>query len=154
LLAWSGDIEGGVVRYPAVITREGPYTLAQFPDCPGCVTQADPGELIGDQAAEALEGWLGAHLITGDVPPRPRTRAPRGKVIWVDVPPRLAAKLEVRWARQDAGLTQSELGRRAGVTQQMIAKVEHPNYSPSLDVLDKVVRALGARLEVSLRPAS
>ena len=34
------------MRYPAAITREGKYTYATFVDCPGAMTQADPGESI------------------------------------------------------------------------------------------------------------
>ena len=80
------------MRYPAVITKDGRSTVAVFPDCPGCATQADPGERIEDQAAEALQGWLEAHLITGDVPPRPPRRAPKGKTLLVEIPARLAVK--------------------------------------------------------------
>ena len=140
------------MRYPAVMTKEGRYTVAVFPGCPGCATQADPGERIEDQAAEALQGWLEAHLITGDVPPRPSRRAPRGKVLWVEVPARLAVKLQLRWERADAGLTQTELARRAGVTQQAIAKLEHPSANPTIATLEKVAAALGIRVEVGFRP--
>jgi len=138
------------MRYPARITKEGRHTLAEFPDCPGCQTFAEPGQNIAEEAHEALEGWLGAHLVAGDAPPLPPRRAPRGKVLWVDVPPRLATKLYLRWARQAAGLTQAQLAKRAGVFQQAIAKLEHPDSNPTLDTLERVARALGARLEVSV----
>jgi transcriptional regulator with XRE-family HTH domain len=62
----------------------------------------------------------------------------------------LAAALAVRWARQDAGLTQGELGKRAGVTQQQIAKLEDPDENPSLETLEKIARALGRGLNVTL----
>lgn len=142
------------MRYPAIITKEGRHTVAVFPDCPGCATQADPGERIEDQAAEALQGWLEAHLITGDVPPRPPRKAPKGKVLWVEVPARLAVKLYLRWERAAAGLTQTQLARRAGVTQQAIAKLEHPNANPTIETLEKVAAALGVRVEVGFRPLS
>jgi DNA-binding XRE family transcriptional regulator/predicted RNase H-like HicB family nuclease len=135
------------MRYPAVITKEGKFTLAQFPSCPGCQTQADPGEDIAEQAAEALEGWLSAHLITGDAPPLPPRRAPKGRVLWVEVPSLIAAKLAIRWARQGEGLTQAQLAKRASVSQQMIAKMEHPDYTPGIEVLERVMRALGIKIE-------
>ncbi len=62
------------MRYPAIITKEGKKTLASFPDCPGCQTEADPGEVISIEAADALTGWLEAYLLLGRVPPRPSTR--------------------------------------------------------------------------------
>jgi len=46
------------MEYPAVLTTEGPRTLAAFPDCPGCQTFAEADEDILARAQEALEGWL------------------------------------------------------------------------------------------------
>ena len=136
------------MRYPAIITRAGRKTLAHFPDCAGCQTEADPREDIRAQAADALRGWLEAHLALGRVPPRPSTRKPSGKVIWIEVPAKLAVKLLLRWARNEAGLTQAQLAKRARVSQQMVAKLESPDYNPTLETLDKVASALGARLDV------
>ena len=138
------------MRYPAVLTREGRHTLAGFPSCPGCQTFAEPGEGIEGMAQEALEGWLEAHLVSGQAPPRPPRRAPKGRVIWAEVPAKLAVKLDLRWARQAAGLTQAQLAELAGVSQPMIAKLEHPDYNPTIDTLEKVARALGVKLRVSL----
>jgi predicted RNase H-like HicB family nuclease/DNA-binding XRE family transcriptional regulator len=134
------------MRYPATVSREGKFVLAFFPDCPGCQTQADPGERIEDQAAEALQGWLQAHLLDGEAPPRPSTRSPRArrgeKVHWVEVPLKLAVKLVVRWARQDAGLTQARLAKLAGISQPMIAKLEAPDSNPTVETLDRVFAVL------------
>ena len=43
------------MQYPAIITQEGKQTLAEFPDCPGCQTFADPGEDILDLALSLRE---------------------------------------------------------------------------------------------------
>jgi len=140
------------VQYDAFIHREGSRILAEFPDCPGCQTFAT-GDEIASTAQEALEGWLEAHLVGGKVPPRPieRTRAPEGmKLVHVPVRAGLAAVLAIRWARQDAGLSQSELGRRAGVSQQQITKLEDPDENPKIETLEKVARALGLALDVNL----
>lgn len=139
------------MRYPAIITKEGRFIVAVFPDCPGCATQADPGESIEAQATEALTGWLETTQAHGEVPPRPRSRA-KGKVLWVEVPANVAVKIAIRWARTDAGMTQRELAKRAGVTQQQIAKLEHPDANPSVDTLMKVAAALGARLAIDIHP--
>ena len=137
--------------YAAYISREGKHVLAEFPDCPGCQTFADSGDDIAAAAREALEGWLEAHLIDGQVPPRPvdRPTAPRGaKVARVPVRAGLAAALQIRWARQDAGLSQKELGRLANVSQQQIAKLEDPDENPSLETLAKVGAALGLQVHI------
>jgi DNA-binding XRE family transcriptional regulator/predicted RNase H-like HicB family nuclease len=139
------------MHYVAFISREGKHILADFPSCPGCQTFADNGDEISDAAREALEGWLEAHLVGGQVPPRPVeiTSAPAGmKVAHVPVRAGLAAALNIRWARNDANLSQKKLGELAGVTQQQIAKLENPDENPSLDTLAKVGRALGLELVV------
>jgi DNA-binding XRE family transcriptional regulator/predicted RNase H-like HicB family nuclease len=143
------------MEYVAYISREGRHILAEFPDCPGCQTFADSGDQIATAAREALEGWLEAHLAGGQVPPRPvaRTGAPPGrKIAHVGIAPGLAAALEIRWARQDAGLSQKALGRLAGVSQQQIAKLEDPDENPSLQTLQKVARALGLRIRIGFEP--
>jgi DNA-binding XRE family transcriptional regulator len=138
------------MHYVAYISKEGRHTLADFPDCPGCQTFSD-GEDLADVAREALEGWLEANLVDGKVPPRPveRTGSPQGvSIARVPVRPGLAAALEIRWARHDAGMSQSALGKLAGVSQQQIAKLEDPDENPSLETLSRVAHALG--LEVNI----
>ena len=140
------------MHYVAYISKDGRHRLAEFPDCPGCQTFSD-GEDLAAVAREALEGWLEAHLVDGKVPPRPveRTSAPRGmSVANVTIRPGLAAALQIRWARRDAGLSQTELGRLAGVSQQQITKLEKPDENPSLETLSKVARALGLEVSVGL----
>lgn len=134
------------MRYPAVVSKEGNFTLAFLHDCPGCQTQADPGERIEEQAAEALQGWLEAHLLDGEAPPRASRRAPkvgkREKILWVEVPLRLAVKLVLRWARQDAGLTQAQLAKLAGLSQSVVARLEAPDSNPTVETLDRVFSVL------------
>ena len=143
----------GQMRYAAIVRREGRATLAEFPDAPGCQTFAEQGEEIAAVAQEALEGWLEAHLVSGDVPPPVSKIAPKvsegASVLWVDVPARLAARVALRRARHEAGLTQSQLAKRAGVTQPQVAKLESPDANPTLETLEKVAAALGVRLFVS-----
>lgn len=143
------------MQYTAILTKDGKRTLAQFPGCPGCQTFAEPGEDIVERAEEALAGWLEANLVSGQAPPEPkRVRAHgREKTVDVTVPAKLAIKLALRWARKRAGLTQAEVARRAGMSQPAVARLEDPDYNPTLDMLERVASALGTRLEVDLKAA-
>jgi DNA-binding XRE family transcriptional regulator/predicted RNase H-like HicB family nuclease len=143
------------MQYTALLSKEGRNTLVDFPGCPGCQTFAEPGEDIRDRAEEALAGWLEAHLAGGQAPPEPRTirRKMASRSIQVSVPAKLAVKLQLRWARKRAGFTQAELARRAGLSQPAVARLEDPDYNPTLDMLERVAAALGARLEVALSAA-
>jgi len=137
------------MRYPAILTKEGRNTLAEFPTCPGCQTFAPPGHNIEHEAKEALELWLETHLQERTLPARPpRTfKARKGTVLWVQVEPKLAVKLELRWMRDDLGLTQSELARLAGVSQPAIAQLESPGSNPTISTLTRVARAMGAQFD-------
>jgi len=58
----------------------------------------------------------------------------------------------LRDARRDAGLDQSTLARRAGTTQTYISRVERGEVSPSVGTMQRLVRAIGLELVLSLRP--
>lgn len=140
------------MQYEAFVTREGGQFLIEFPDCPGCQTFAENGDEVVSVAREALEGWLETNLVERRVPPRPRKhRAPaNAKRLVVVVPPKLSVALQVRWARQDGRLSQAELARKVGVTQQAIAKLEDPDANPTLETVQKTADALGLDVEVTL----
>jgi len=137
------------MQYIAKLTREAGHWLVEFPDCPGCQTFGDTKEEGLAMAAEALEGWLETHLEFGDVPPRPRAR--RGGVP-IDVPPRLNVAIQLRWLRDDLGLSQAEFAKRVGVSQQQIAKLEKPTSNPTIRTLVELTEKLGARVLIRLGP--
>jgi predicted RNase H-like HicB family nuclease/DNA-binding XRE family transcriptional regulator len=143
--------------YAALIHREGKRWLAEFPDAPGCQTFADSHEKVRRAAKEALEGWLEAHLVGGEAPakPRARHRAPAGrKLLPVHVDPQLATAVHLRWARQEAGMTQAQLAKLVGVSQQQIAKLENPDENPTLRTVVKVFEALGLELAITVERAA
>jgi DNA-binding XRE family transcriptional regulator/predicted RNase H-like HicB family nuclease len=138
------------MRYAAKVSKEGKYVLAEFPDCPGCQTFAEPGQDIADVATEALVGWLEAHMVGREAPPRPKKH--QGEFLWVDVPLLLEAKIALRWARLEAKMTQADVARAIGVSQPMIASAENPDENTSLETLQKIVAAFpGAHTDFSIR---
>ena len=52
--------------------------------------------------------------------------------------------------RKELGLTQSELGKRAGISQPNITRFESGNYNPSLEFLVKIAGATGKKVKVTL----
>lgn len=52
--------------------------------------------------------------------------------------------------RKELGLTQSELGKRTGISQPNITRFESGNYNPSLEFLVKIAGAMGKKVKVTL----
>lgn len=133
-------------HFIAKLTREGKHWLAEFPDCPGCQTFGDTRDHAIAMAREALEGWLEVHLADGEAPPRPRRRTG----VEIAINPRLSVALQIRWLREDRNLTQAQLARQVGVSQQQIAKLENPDANPTLSTLEYIARGAGVALDVRL----
>ena len=147
------------MEYIARLATDRSRTIITFPDCPGCETFVEPAEDIESIAREALEGWLEAHLKEGVAPPMPdplrKSRGARStEVVSVAIDPTLALRLELRWARQERGLSQGQLAKLTGVTRQQISQLESPDTNPTLATLHKVASALGMDVQITLRPKS
>ena len=60
--------------------------------------------------------------------------------------------LKLAALRKESGLSQKELAKRAGTTQQQISRLESPTYEGhSLSMLRRVAGVLGATVEVELK---
>ncbi|MFZ0395887.1 MAG: helix-turn-helix transcriptional regulator [Terracidiphilus sp.] len=55
-------------------------------------------------------------------------------------------------ARNRAGLTQSELARKMGTTQPVVARMESGRVQPSLKTLQRLARATGSTLRIRFEP--
>jgi len=59
--------------------------------------------------------------------------------------------LELAALRKESGLSQRELAKRVGTTQQQISRLESPSYEGhSLSMLRRVAEALGATVHIEL----
>lgn len=138
--------------YHAIVTREGTRRLVEFTDAPGCQTFAEPDEDIVAVATDALVGWLEAWLET-EAPPRPKASVharAKATVLPVRVPAALAARIELRWAREAQGVSQAELARRVGVSRQALAKLEQPGNDLQVGTLERAAHALGLAVDLRL----
>lgn len=137
------------MKYFAKLTQEDGQWLVEFPDCPGCQTFGKTKLEALEMAHEALEGWLETSLLHGDVPPHPHPR--RGSPVWVR--PRLEVAIQIRWLRDELKMTQAQLAKRVGVSQQQIAKLENPDANPTIGTLEAIAQNADARLTVSISRA-
>ncbi len=56
----------------------------------------------------------------------------------------------LREAREDAGLTQAELARRLGISQQAVSRAERWEANPTVGLMDRWARACERDLEIRL----
>ena len=140
------------MHYGARLVPAGERTLITFPDAQGAATFAEPGQDTHDVARAAVERWLRAQLEAGDTPARPRMdgRKGTGGMLPVRIDPLLAVRLQLRWARQDAGISQGQLARLVGVSRQQISLLESPDANLTLRTLEKVASALGLAVDITL----
>jgi transcriptional regulator with XRE-family HTH domain len=57
---------------------------------------------------------------------------------------------ELAARRRDAGLTQAELARRIGTTQAAISKIESGRVLPGLPLIERIARATGRPIQLTL----
>jgi transcriptional regulator with XRE-family HTH domain len=62
------------------------------------------------------------------------------------------AATTIRTARRRAGLSLRALARRAGTSHATVAAYEAGRKVPSVDTMQRIVRAAGLSVEVELRP--
>ena len=61
--------------------------------------------------------------------------------------------LQISALREKAGLSQKDLARKLGTSQQQISRLESPSYEGhSLSMLRRVAKALSAKVRVVLEP--
>ena len=68
----AGSVEP-MVKYIALVYREGTGWGVSFPDVPGCVAVADTAEQAQENASQALAKHLAAMVANGDALPKSRS---------------------------------------------------------------------------------
>jgi transcriptional regulator with XRE-family HTH domain len=58
----------------------------------------------------------------------------------------------IRATRERHGLTQAQLALRAGTSQNAISRAERDEISPSVDTVQRLLGAMGERMELSVQP--
>ena len=134
--------------WPVEPLKEPEGVTVNCPDVPEMVT-------CGWTVAEALEETLDA-LVTalsfcadgGRKLPSPSPA--RGRPV-VAVPALVAAKLALHEAMVRGGVSNVELGRRLGTDEKAVRRLRDPLHGSRIEMVEAALRALGKRLEVSVR---
>lgn len=144
------------LQYVGIVSKEGRHYTIDFPDAPGCQTFTTRKADVPETAREAIEGWLEAHLVSGQVPPWPH--APRGarpgeERVIVTIAPKIVLAVQFRRMRAARGWTQREVAERVGVSQQQIAKLEDPDANLTIETVTKVAKAFDMNVVVTFEKA-
>ena len=127
---------------------DGKYAVS-FPDLPNVLTYGDTKEEALYNAWEALNGVLESELSSGGSLPEEPKAGPREGLFPVAVEPHVAVAYQLRRLRGSE--SQSEVARRLGITYQAYQRLENPvKGNPSVKTLERVARALGKKLEVTI----
>lgn len=139
-----------MIYYAKITKQEDGSYLVVFPDVPGCMTEGSSLTAAKANAREALTGWLAARCDRDLNIPTPKDRAAKNfHAIAVDIQVEFAVSL--RLLRKSRKLSQTQVARKMGITQQAYAKLETPlKTNPSLSTIQRLAQALDANFEVRL----
>lgn len=144
------------LAYPIRVWPEGGgFSVQGLPPLDNVITCGEDREDALRNGIEALTGVLESMLDHGQPIPDPVQAAPDaggGEVVLVEPDPSAAVPILLPKAREQAGLTQGELANRLGVTYQAVQKWERAGANPTVATIQRVLRALGRRLEMELLP--
>ena len=126
--------------------KDGGFSVS-FPDVQGVHTEGDTLDEALFNAWEALNGSLEAGISHGF--PLPEATSTGQDLYPIEVEPHILIAWELRSLRGD--LPQSEIARRLGLSYQSYQRLENPTKgNPTVRTLEKVAKAFGKRLQVSL----
>lgn len=139
--------------YPATLRPEkrGGFTV-QFPDLPEAITSGKDRADALLQAADCLEEAIAGRIADGLDVPVPTVK--RGNHVHVTLRAPMAAKVALYLAIQEAGLSNSELGRKLGLDEKEIRRMLDPRHATRLLRIQMALDFLGKRLVVSLDNAA
>jgi antitoxin HicB len=140
-------------RYPIELAPEpdGSAVNLSFPDVPGALTFGDDQAEALALAEDCLIAALRGYMKLGKPVPAPSTA--RGRPV-VTLPSLAAAKLALYAAMREARISNVELARRLGVTENVVRKLLDLDHRSHIGQVEAALEKLGVRLEVIARKAA
>jgi antitoxin HicB len=139
-----------ILAFPMRFEPDGDGFLVQgLPPFTNVLSGGDTMDETRFNAAEALTGILQSRLNHGEVIPMPDV-VEGPDIEMIEPAAEVVVPLQLRWAREAAGLTQGQLAERLGVSYQAVQRLERSGANPSIRTLARVARALGRKLTVAI----
>lgn len=138
--------------YPATVTVDaGGFHLVTFPDVPEAGTDAETSEEAHREAVDALIAALGGYIQECREIPQPSKVKP-GQISII-LPTLIAAKLALYEAMRKAGMSNTELGRRLGISEGAVRRLLDLDHRSHIEHVEAGLQVLGHRLVVDVLAA-
>ena len=139
--------------YPARFTPDdGGSFMVRFRDLPEAITSGRGMADAIEEAADCLQEALAGRLVRRDTIPRP-SKQRRGERR-IPVAMYLAPKLALFSAMERAGVNNSQLARRLGVTELVVRRMLNPKHETKAGKIEAALRALGKEAVVHIDDAA
>jgi antitoxin HicB len=140
------------VEYPIVMTLDDNRTLlVTCPDLPEVTTFGEDEADALRHVADAIEEALAARIADREDIPDPSPAAGRATVV---LPALVAAKVELYRTALAQGVTKAELGRRLVLHGPQVDRLFDLRHASKIEQIDRALRTMGKRLEVTVRDAA
>ena len=133
--------------YPVTLVQDedGRYVVTS-PDVPEAITDGTSQEEALREMGDALGAALSGYAVEGRDIPNPSEPEPGQRS--VPVSPLVAAKLALRAALREEGMTNVALADRLGVTEGVVRRLVDPDHASRLDRVVIALAAIGRGLVV------
>ena len=139
-------------RYPATVKVDtAGFYLVTFPDVPEAGTDANTRAEALREAVDALIAALGGYVHACRPIPKP-SKAKPGQVM-VTLPTLVTAKLALYEAMHEASFSNTELGRRLGISEGAVRRLLDLDHRSHIGQVEAGLQALGHRLVVDVQAA-
>ncbi len=137
-------------KYPARFdpADEGGYTVT-FRDIPEAITQGDTLAEALEMARDALTTAMEFYFESGRIVPRPSALGQNERL--VELPPSVAAKVELLNARLQTGARPADVARAMGCKAQEMTRVFDFAHSTKIDTVAEALQVMGYELELTVR---
>ncbi len=135
--------------YDVTITpqEDGSY-LVRFPQIPEAITDGDTVEEAREQAVDALVAALGGYIEFGRPLPQPGSRPDA-----IAIPPLQAAKLALYATMKAGRVSNTELARQLGVTENAVRRLLDLDHRSHFDQVTRALALLGRRVILDVEAA-